>query len=110
MVVTEMLDGASELNLLNEQTPKIKSFSGISLYDGMVSGNIYLHEPYIRITQFIADDIEAEHLRLRQATETLETQCRSDSRLVGAPLGRGPGDAVFVASRQSVLRRDRGAR
>ena len=40
----------------------------------MVSGNIYLHEPYIRITQFIADDIEAEHLRLRQATETLKSE------------------------------------
>jgi phosphotransferase system, enzyme I, PtsP len=74
MVVTEMLDGASELVHLGKQIPKIKNFSGISLYDGMVSGHIYLHEPYIRITQFIADDIEAEHLRLRQATETLKSQ------------------------------------
>jgi phosphotransferase system enzyme I (PtsP) len=74
MVVTEMLDGASELTSLGEQTTKIKNFSGISLYEGMVSGNIYLHEPYVRITQFIADDIEAEHLRLRQATETLKDQ------------------------------------
>jgi phosphotransferase system, enzyme I, PtsP len=74
MVVTEMLDGASELNHLNNNTPKIKNFSGVSLYEGMVSGHIYLHEPYVRITQFIADDIEVEHLRLRQAMETLKEQ------------------------------------
>ncbi len=74
MVVTEMLDGASELSHLGEKILKIKSFSGISIYEGMVSGNIYLHEPYVRITRFIADDIEQEHIRLHQAIETLKSE------------------------------------
>ena len=85
MIVTEMLNGTSEFLHLNEQTKKTNHFTGICIYEGMVSGNIYFHEPFVRVTRFIADNIEAEHCRLREATDTLRSEV--DSLISGAVTG-----------------------
>ncbi|SLN49201.1 phosphoenolpyruvate--protein phosphotransferase [Pseudooctadecabacter jejudonensis] len=46
-------------------------FRGAVGQEGAAGGNVYLHEPRVVVTNVIADDPEAELIRLREAVDTL---------------------------------------
>ena len=46
-------------------------FRGTVGQEGAAGGNVYLHEPRVVVTNVIADDPEAERVRLRAAVDTL---------------------------------------
>ncbi|MCF2906338.1 phosphoenolpyruvate--protein phosphotransferase [Octadecabacter sp. CECT 8868] len=46
-------------------------FRGTVGQEGAAGGNVYLHEPRVVVTNVIADDPEAETVRLREAVDTL---------------------------------------
>ncbi|MBU2992030.1 phosphoenolpyruvate--protein phosphotransferase [Octadecabacter sp. 1_MG-2023] len=46
-------------------------FRGTVGQEGAAGGNVYLHEPRVVVTNVIADDPEAETIRLREAVDTL---------------------------------------
>ncbi len=47
---------------------------GEGLVDGVALGHVVLHEPRVIVTRFIAEDVEAERLRLDTAVASLQAQ------------------------------------
>ena len=47
------------------------NLKGISFSSGIAIGHVVLHQPRIKITNLMSDDVEAEHKRLSQAIRTL---------------------------------------
>lgn len=48
-----------------------RMFSGVSFTDGIALGTVVLHDPRVVVTNFIADDTDAERHRLDAALETM---------------------------------------
>ncbi|UYN98411.1 MAG: phosphoenolpyruvate--protein phosphotransferase [Devosia sp.] len=48
-----------------------RMFNGVSFTDGIALGTVVLHDPRVVVTNFIAEDTEAEKLRLDTALETM---------------------------------------
>ena len=48
-----------------------RSFEGASLSEGIALGKVVLHDPRVVVTNFIAEDTEAELVRLQEALKTM---------------------------------------
>ncbi len=48
-----------------------RMFNGVSFTDGIALGKVVLHDPRVVVTNFIAEDTDAEKLRLDAALETM---------------------------------------
>ncbi|MFC0009075.1 phosphoenolpyruvate--protein phosphotransferase [Devosia nitrariae] len=48
-----------------------RMFTGVSLTDGIALGTVVLHDPRVVVTNFIAEDVEQEKLRLDAALEKM---------------------------------------
>ena len=46
-------------------------YTGVSFTDGIALGTVVLHDPRVVVTNFIAEDTEAEKARLESALETM---------------------------------------
>src|SRR5438270_2679849 len=62
---------------------------GIRLNPGLAIGPAVLHEPRVVIRQVVAEDVEAERERLRQAVRAMQAGI---DKLVDASRGLGPGE------------------
>ena len=74
MVLAEMTElGAfvGEGDALRARHQEPVMFRGTVGQEGAAGGNVYLHEPRVLVTNFVADDPEVEMARLRDAVETL---------------------------------------
>ncbi len=96
MVVAEML-AATEFHEMRagedgEGRPDLPlSVKGKSLSPGMATGSAVLHEPRVRITKLIADDVDREVVRLDDAISSMrqsidQTLGNDDPLLAGTPL------------------------
>ncbi len=77
MVLAEMTElGAfiGEGAALSARHQQAIMFRGTTGQEGASEGNIYLHEPRVVVTNPVADDPEAELVRLRDAVDTLRNQ------------------------------------
>lgn len=77
MVLAEMTElGAfiGEGAALSARHQQAMMFRGTTGQEGAAEGNVYLHEPRVVVTNPVADDPEAELLRLREAVDTLRNQ------------------------------------
>ena len=72
-------------------------FRGGTGQEGAAEGRVYLHEPRVVVTNPIADDAEAETLRLREAVDKLRISV--DEMLSSAPIGEGDQRQVLEAYR-----------
>ncbi|WP_068310503.1 phosphoenolpyruvate--protein phosphotransferase [Polycladidibacter hongkongensis] len=75
MVIAEMV-AAGELEAITQQGTTIDltrpmHLTGVSLADGIGLGHVVLHEPRVEITKLIAEDGEAEKVRLGDAVQRL---------------------------------------
>ncbi len=48
-----------------------RTFAGVGFTDGVALGQVVLHDPRVVVTNFIAEDIDAEKARLDQALKTM---------------------------------------
>ncbi len=77
MVLAEMTElGAfiGEGAALSARHQQAIMFRGTTGQEGASEGNVYLHEPRVVVTNPVADDPEAELVRLREAVDTLRNQ------------------------------------
>ena len=84
--------GAGAALGLNRQL--VRHLSGQMLSEGIALGHVVLHEPRVVVTQLIADDIEAEKARLKDAIDVLRAT-------VDEMLERG--DLLRVGEHRDVL-------
>jgi phosphotransferase system enzyme I (PtsP) len=75
MVLAEMI-ASGELSSLARPgaEPAVRGqlhLKGLGLSDGIALGHVVLHEPRVVVTNFIADDVQKEVVRLDNAVETL---------------------------------------
>src|SRR5207302_9620604 len=78
---------------------------GIRLNPGLAIGPALLHEPKVVIRQVVAEDVEAEHERLRLAVEAMQDAI---DRLVDASRRLGPGEHRDIIETYRMFAADRG--
>ncbi len=78
---------------------------GESISEGIALGHVVLHEPRVVVTKLIADDVEAEQVRLDAAVETLQTSL--DDMLGHEGLARA-GEHREVLETYRMFAHDRG--
>ena len=105
MFIAEMLLGKQDLKPKNQPQSNVR-ITGVSIYEGMVSGNIFIHEPYVRVTKFLADDINAEHIRLQNAIEMLRKSV--DNLIENATSGLMSNDTRNIMETYRMFTRDKG--
>ena len=105
MLLTQMLSGTTDFDAIATTSQSI-DISGISIYEGMVSGNIFLHEPYVKVTKLLADDLEYEHERLQNAVEKLRSSV--DNLVEGAVTGLISNDTRDIMETYRMFTRDKG--
>jgi phosphotransferase system enzyme I (PtsP) len=75
MVLAEMIASGELLTIAKPGAEPVLrralNLKGTALNDGIALGHVVLHEPRIKITNFIADDLPRERKRLETALETL---------------------------------------
>lgn len=84
MLLAEVISTSKSINLSGlvggqDNKPEIAdpshsmpvNLSGLSFSHGIAIGHVVLHEPRIKITNLIADDVEVEHKRLSKAVKAL---------------------------------------
>ncbi|MBV9829890.1 MAG: phosphoenolpyruvate--protein phosphotransferase [Alphaproteobacteria bacterium] len=78
---------------------------GIKLNGGLAVGPAVLHEPKVVIRQVVAEDVEAEQTRLRDAVEAMQYAI---DRLVDASRKLGPGEHRDIIEAYRMFAADRG--
>jgi len=78
---------------------------GIRLNPGLAIGPAVLHEPAVVIRQVVAEDIEAEQGRLRQAVAAMQ---QAIDKLVDRSRGLGPGEHRDIIETYRMFAADRG--
>ena len=78
---------------------------GLRLNPGLAIGPALLHEPRVLIRQVVAEDIEAEEKRLRDAVATMQ---QNIDALVDASHGLGPGEHRDIIETYRMFAADRG--
>jgi phosphotransferase system enzyme I (PtsP) len=79
--------------------------SGLRLNPGLAVAPALLHEPHVAIRHIVAEDVEAEERRLREAVATMQ---RDIDRLVDATSGLGPGEHRDIIEAYRMFAADRG--
>jgi len=62
----ELVGSGSQIDLRRPRTIEAASFS-----DGIALGQVFVHDPRVVVTNFVADDVEAETERLERAIRTM---------------------------------------
>ena len=78
---------------------------GIRLNPGLAIGAAVLHEPAIVIRQVVAEDVDAEQARLRQAVAAMQ---QAIDKLVDRSRGLGPGEHRDIIETYRMFAADRG--
>jgi phosphotransferase system enzyme I (PtsP) len=78
---------------------------GIRLNPGLAIGPALMHEPRVVIRQVVAEDVDAEHERLRRAVEAMQDAV---DRLVDTSRGLGPGEHRDIIETYRMFAADRG--
>ncbi|MEM6603474.1 MAG: phosphoenolpyruvate--protein phosphotransferase [Pseudomonadota bacterium] len=105
LFLSAMLLGKQDVSLAKETVQNLK-IMGISIHEGLVSGNVYIHEPYVRVTRFLADDIDAEHRRLAAALEQLRHSV--DHLIENAASGLVNNDTKNIMETYKMFTHDKG--
>lgn len=105
MFIAEMLLGKQISKAKKDEEKNIK-LTGVPIYEGLVSGNIYIHEPYVRVTKFLSDDTSYEHERLQKAIEDLRSSV--DSLIENATTGLFNNDMRHIMETYRMFTRDKG--
>ncbi|MBE7733004.1 phosphoenolpyruvate--protein phosphotransferase [Devosia faecipullorum] len=74
-ILAEMVATSDFVNLIRPGSEidlrRSRMFNGVSFTDGIALGKVVLHDPRVVVTNFIAEDTDAEKLRLDAALETM---------------------------------------
>lgn len=78
MVLAELIAGSGliddkEMAKARAQRTGIQRLPGLKIVDGLARGVVVFHEPRVVIDHTVAEDIEAEKLRVRAAFQTMRT-------------------------------------
>jgi phosphotransferase system enzyme I (PtsP) len=79
--------------------------SGLRLNSGLAVAPALLHEPHVAIRQIVAEDVEAEEQRLRDAVAAMQ---QGIDRLVDATSDLGPGEHIEILEAYRMFATDRG--
>ena len=102
--LSEMLLGEVDVEVQKELIPNLR-LEGVSIYEGLVSGNVFLHRPYVKVKRFLADDTTHEHNRLKDAMHALKSSV--DSLIEGAT-GLVNNDTRNIMETYRMFTRDKG--
>ena len=103
--LSEMLLGEVDVEVQKELIPNLR-LEGVSIYEGLVSGNVFLHRPYVKVKRFLADDTTHEHNRLKDAMHALKSSV--DSLIEGAASGLVNNDTRNIMETYRMFTRDKG--
>ena len=111
MVLAEMIASAgltleSDASVENKREPNVV-FKGVVISEGVALGHVVLHEPRIVVTKLIAEDLELERRRLKQAIDELTGNI--DAMLERGDLARA-GEHREVLEAFRMFAHDRGWR
>ncbi len=111
MVLAEML-ASGGLGVADEVTPETRReaterLTGVPISEGVALGHVVLHEPRVVVTKLIAEDLELERRRLKQAVDELTGMI--DSMLDRGDMARA-GEHREVLEAFRMLAHDRGWR
>ena len=82
-----------------------RMFNGVSFTDGIALGKVVLHDPRVVVTNFIAEDTDAEKLRLDAALETMRVSI--DAMLAHGDMAGG-SDHREILETYRMFANDRG--
>src|SRR5205823_3673794 len=110
MIVAELVASGELVNPLEMAQSRMGAslplrLDGIRLNPGLAIGPALLHEPKVVIRQVVAEDVEAEHERLRLAVEAMQDAI---DRLVDASRRLGPGEHRDIIETYRMFAADRG--
>jgi phosphotransferase system enzyme I (PtsP) len=110
MIVAELVASGELVNPLEMAQSRAGAslplrLDGIRLNPGLAIGPAVLHEPKVVIRQVVAEDVAAEHERLRQAVEAMQDAI---DRLVDTSRGLGPGEHRDIIETYRMFAADRG--
>ena len=71
MVLAEMLAESGQTQAAEDMVAAPRRFNGLGLADGLAIGHVVLHEPRVKVSQLIAEDVDAEYERLDKAVYDL---------------------------------------
>ncbi len=110
MIVAELVASGELVNPLEMAESRTGAslpmrLDGIRLNPGLAIGPAVLHEPRVVIRQMVAEDVEAEERRLREAVSAMQDAV---DRLVDATRGLGPGEHRDIIETYRMFAADRG--
>jgi phosphotransferase system, enzyme I, PtsP len=109
MIVAELIASGELVNPLEMAESRSASMpvrlDGIRLNPGLAIGPALLHEPKVVIRQVVAEDVDAEHGRLRRAVVAMQDAI---DRLVDTSHGLGPGEHRDIIETYRMFAADRG--
>jgi phosphotransferase system enzyme I (PtsP) len=110
MIVAELIAGGALVNPLEIAESPLGAalpmrLDGIRLNPGLAIAPAVLHERRIEIRQVVAEDVEAEERRLREAVGAMQ---RELDRLIDATSGLGPGEHRDIIEAYRMFAADRG--
>ncbi len=107
MLLAEMIAGG-ELQAMLPGPAVLRqplSLKGVTVNEGFGLGHVVLHEPRVIVTRFVAENVEAEEVRLDEAIAALR---ESIDRLVDRGNEAGPGEHREVLQTFRMFAHDRG--
>ncbi|HLY44351.1 MAG TPA: phosphoenolpyruvate--protein phosphotransferase [Stellaceae bacterium] len=110
MIVAELVASGELVNPLEMAESRTGAalpmrLDGLRLNPGLAMGPAVLHEPRVVIRQVVAENVEAEQRRLREAVGAMQD---SVDRLVDASRGLGPGEHRDIIETYRMFAADRG--
>jgi len=110
MIVAELIAGGALVNPIEMAESRAGAalpmrLDGIRLNPGLAIGPAVLHEKRVVIRQVVAEDVDAEQQRLREAVVAMQ---RALDRLIDATSGLGSGEHHDVIEAYRMFAADRG--